>query len=1127
MAYIAPIHKATSVRHALKLRFLDPDEDCLIVAKANQLHIYRDTEKGLISEHVKTIYGKITILQKLRPASSSTDHLFIGTDRSTQFTIYWDQSQRRLCTGQIFSDTASVSGRESQSGEKCLVDPTGQLMALELVEGVVTVIPFVQPPKKGSKREIPNVGKLGIPAPARIAELFIRSAAFLHGSKTPRLALLYEDGHRNVHLRAKEIVYENGSDAEAPVADLSDTKCSIPNLPDRGANYVIPVREPVCGLLIVGESSITYVDDRNNQTKVDTLDEPTIFVAWAALDDLSFILADDYGKLFLLELDVDGQIFISSKVTTLGEISRATVLVPLGNGRVFVGSHQGDSQLIQIESHRRSIQILQTIPNIAPILDFTVMDMGDRTGEGQTNEYSSGQARIVTGSGAFQNGSLRSVRSGVGLEDQGILAEMDGIRELFSVRSSAAIERVDTLVVSFVNETRIFSFTPDGEVEEVEAFKSYVLSENTLVAANTPLDRMIQVTSTSVRLIDSEGGTVISEWHPEGDSRITNASSNDEQVLVVVGGVSLVVLDIRSELNVIAKRIFDNDNQIACVTIPQTSSAICFVGFWQSGAVDIVKLDNLETVHREAITDMDNVSVPRNLLLTQIFDEQPPTLFVAMADGTVVSFTFDVKQSRLSGKKSIVLGTQQANFCAVPRGNGLFNVFATCEHPSLIYGSEGRIVYSAVTADEAICVCPFDSDAYPSSVAIATPDDLRIALVDEERRTHVKDLQLQETVRRVAYSAKLRAFILGTIRRTIDNGVEVVKSHVKLVDEVNFELLATFELNSEELVESVIRAELDDGNGELVERFVVGTGYLDDEQDESIRGRVMIFDVLEDRTLRVLTELSVRGACRCLGIMDGKIVAALIKTVVIYSLNFDSARPDLVKRTSYRTSTAPIDIAVTGNTIAVADLMKSVSIVEYSAGHAGAPDKLTEVARHFQVTWATAVAHVAEDTFLESDAEGNLMVLHQNRHGVTEDDRRRLEVTSEMRLGEMVNRIRRISVPVSSDAVVIPRAFLATVDGSIHLFALVSPKHQDLLMRLQTAISQSVSSLGQIPFSQYRAFRNSVRATEEPFRFVDGELIEGFLSCTEEVQREIVGRLGGSVDVEGVRGVVEGLRRLH
>lgn len=82
-------------------------------------------------------------------------------------------------------------------------------------------------------------------------------------------------------------------------------------------------------------------------------------------------------------------------------------------------------------------------------------------------------------------------------------------------------------------------------------------------------------------------------------------------------------------------------------------------------------------------------------------------------------------------------------------------------------------------------------------------------------------------------------------------------------------------------------------------------------------------------------------------------------------------------------------------------------------------------------------------------------------------------------------------------------------------------------MRLQTAIAAYVDSPGNIPFNKFRAYRNSVREAEEPFRFVDGELIERFLNCGEDMQREILGLVGGNVDLESVRGMIEALRRLH
>ncbi|KAI9827199.1 MAG: hypothetical protein M1832_005336 [Thelocarpon impressellum] len=1125
MAYVVPIHKPTSVRHAVKLRLLDPGEDCLVVVKANNLHMYRQNGTTLALEHTKSIYGKVTMLEKFRPASSRTDHLFVGTDRYAYFTLSWDASKRQWITERTFVDAADNGAKDSQSGSRCLVDPSGQIMVLDLFEGIVTVLPIIQKVDRAGKKKGYELGNLGDPAPARIPELYVKSAAFLHGASSPTLALLWEDGHGKVHLRAKEVSYTDGSSSEPAVAELTDTSMVIPNVPDQGASHIIPVPAPVGGLLILGESTVTYVDGKSNEITSTNLDEPTIFATWEQLDHTRFLLADDYGKLFLLELDVDEGAYASCSLKILGETSKASVIVALNSSHVFVGSHQGDSQVISLDFEAATLEVDQTIPNIAPILDFTLMDMGSQAGEGQINEYSSGQARIVTGSGAFQNGSLRSVRSGVGLEDQGILGEMEGITDLFSLRSSSLERQADTLVASFVNETRVFRFSSDGEVEESEAFNGLSLSENTLLAASVLTDQIIQVTPTSVRLLDAESGTVVSEWTPSAGQHITDASANEEKVVVAVGGVSLVALDIRSQLAVVVQKTFGSTSQIACVTVPPSPSTACVVGFWQSAAISVLGLDTFEELHVEDLGDGDRVSVPRTLLLAQVLPDHPPTLFVAMADGIVFTFLVNTDDYSLSGKKSMVLGTQQAGFSAIPRGDGLSNVFATCEHPSLIYGEEGRLVYAAVTADEATCVCPFDAQAFPGSIAIATASDLKISLVDVERRTHVKDLELNQTVRRVAYSAKLRAFGLGTVKRTLQDGAEIVKSHVKLVDEVHFELLDTYALNDEEIVESVIRAELGDGADGPSERFVVGTGYLEDERGDSVRGRILVFEVNEERKLKVVAELGVKGACRCLSILDGKIVAALIKTVVIYAFDEGSTTPSLVRLASYRTATAPIDMAITGNIIAVADLMKSVSIVEYRRGEGSVPHKLQEVARHFQTAWGTAVAHVAKDTFLESDAEGNLMVLHQNNNGVTEDDRRRLETTSEMRLGEVVNRIRSINMPVSADAAVIPRAFLATVEGSIYLFALIAPRKQDLLMRLQASLAKVIDSPGHMSFNSYRAFKNTVRETDEPFRFVDGELIERFLDCSELMQEDLVEGLEASA--EDVRGMVEGLKRLH
>ncbi|KAH8728800.1 mono-functional DNA-alkylating methyl methanesulfonate N-term-domain-containing protein [Phaeosphaeriaceae sp. PMI808] len=1116
MAYIAPIHRPSSARHALKLNFLAQNEDCLVVAKANRLEFYTQTDDGLALQHQKAIYGKVTMLQKLRPALSSTDHLFVGTDRFMYFTLSWNAEKKQLQTEKSFASVADSAARESQTGERCHVDPSGRFMTVEVYEGIITVIPLVQRGKK--RKQEPDIAHLGEPQPVRLSEMFIRSSAFLRPrafDDKPKLALLYEDTRSQIKLKLHQIVFAGGDQVELEDGEGCRSELEL------GASHLIPIEGPSHGLIVIGETSIAYFDDETAELQTEPLDEATIFVAWERIDAQRFVLADDYGRLYMFMLILDAESKVQSwMLDVIGRTSRASALVYLDTGYVFVGSHQGDSQVIRIAE--KSMEIVQTFSNIAPVLDFTIMDMGNRSGEGQTNEYSSGQARIVTGSGAYQDGSLRSVRSGVGLEDLGVLGEMEHISDLFSLKSSALSEHDDTLLVTFVNETRVFRFDAQGEVEEIEEFASVTLDETTLAATNISQGRIVQVTSGRARICDLEGGMVISEWMPSNGEIVTAASINDTHVLLSLGGLSITTLSMDG-LKVLKRKTFDVESQVACIELPSGSSAICFVGFWKNSQLAICSLDTLEAIQTVQISED---SVPRSLLLTQIFPDQPPTLFAAMADGNVVTYSFDSSTGKLSGRKSIVLGTREATFRALPRGDGLFNVFATCEHPSLIYASEGRLVYSAVTAEKATTVCSFNSEAYPNSVAIATSDDLRIALVDTERTTHVQTLKVDETVRRIAYSPSLKAFGLGTIKRMLKGGEEIMLSHFKLVDEIQFKELDTYALNEEELIECVMRCELPDGSGDLAERFVIGTAYLDEQNTTSERGRLLILEVTPERVLKLVTEIAVKGGCRCLAMCEGKIVAALIKTIVLYDVEYKTqSKPDLVKAATFRCSTAPIDMTVNGSQIAIADLMKSMVIVEYQRGETGLPDKLVEVARHFQVTWATAIAEVDENTFLESDAEGNLIVLYRDPNGITDDDKRRLKVTSEMLLGEMVNRIRRIDVATAPDAAVVPRAFMGTVEGSIYLFALISQNYFDLLITLQSNLGSLVVAPGDMDFARYRAFKSQVREEEEPNRFVDGELIERFLDCEESVQRKAIEGL--TMGLEDVRILVEGLRRLH
>ncbi|KAK0641745.1 mono-functional DNA-alkylating methyl methanesulfonate N-term-domain-containing protein [Cercophora newfieldiana] len=1149
MAYIAPIHKPTSVRHALRSHLLSGDEESLVLSTANRLEIWRLSQDTLTLVHSKVINGTIAILNKLRPKDAQTDILFVGTERFEYFTLAWNPETLQFDTIEPFKDAGERHMRDSQSHDKCLVDPSGRFMATHLWEGVMTVW------RLGNRKN--TALRLEVMEQVRLSELFIKACTFIYTETGhPKIALLYQG--RADSQEAKLATYRLTSDdrnIEAshfnPQRDRDDDR----DIPDPGAGMLIPVKKGqeevkrhnfrnvegakahLGGLIVVGETRLLYIDDVTKRTVTSVLREASIFVAWAEYNPTAFFLADDYGTMHLLTIVTEGVEVLGMKVTKIGVTSRASNMVYLDNDLLFVASHYGNSQLFKLQHgpSTPTLQEIQVMMNIGPILDFAVMDMGNRENDSQLgNEYSSGQARIVSGSGVYKDGSLRSVRSGVGLEDIGILADLDHTRSLFSLASYGA-PKVDTLVASFLTETRIFRFDSGGEVEELGELSGMILDQQTLLARNLPNGQLLQVTTTTAQLLDMESGVTIASWAPGEGKSITNASANAEWLLLSVEGTDLVSVNLEGDLQVVGVRDISDRDQVACIHVAPQLPGIGVVGFWTAGTVSLVDLQTLEPLHGESLRrTQDDASIPRDLALVQVLPPEVsgPTLFIAMEDGNVVTFNIS-SNYELSNRKSVILGTRQARFHLLPQQSGIYSIFATTEFPSLIYGSEKRIIYSAVTAEDATCLCPFDTEAFPDAIVVATASQIKISQIDTERRTHVRPLPMGETIRRIAYSANEKVFGLGCIGRELVNGEEVVHSSFRLVDEIIFDTVGQpFRLGLPgvtELVEAVIRAELPDSYGNPAERFIVGTSFLPDpdiDANTNTRGRILVFGIDSDRNPYLVLKHELKGACQSLAMMDGKILAALTKTVVVIQYEeTSSVTGRLTLVASYRPSTYPLDLAVHGNMIAVADLMKSLSIVQYVPGEAGLPPKLVEVARHYQSAWGTAVAHVQDESWLEADADGNLIVLRRNPQGVTAEDKMRLEMTSEINLGEMVNKIRGISVESSPNAMIIPKAFLGTVEGGIYLFGVVAPHAQDLLLRFQNKLATVIQTVGHVDFKTYRAFRNAEREGDGPFRFLDGELLERFLDVDENTQKEICQGLGPSV--EDMRNIVEGLRRMH
>ncbi|OIW17905.1 hypothetical protein TanjilG_19874 [Lupinus angustifolius] len=119
---------------------------------------------------------------------------------------------------------------------------------------------------------------------------------------------------------------------------------------------------------------------------------------------------------------------------------------------------------LQPDAKGSYVEGLERYVNLGPIVDFCIVDL-ERQGQGQ----------VVTCSGAYKNGSLCVVRNGTGINEQATFpsttdayVELQGIKGMWSLRSSTDDPFDTFLVVSFISETRILAMNLEDELEETE-----------------------------------------------------------------------------------------------------------------------------------------------------------------------------------------------------------------------------------------------------------------------------------------------------------------------------------------------------------------------------------------------------------------------------------------------------------------------------------------------------------------------------------------------------------------------------------------------------------------------------------------------------------------------------------
>ncbi|XP_073430013.1 DNA damage-binding protein 1 isoform X1 [Dendrobates tinctorius] len=1138
--YVVTAQKPTAVNACVTGHFTSEDDLNLLIAKNTRLEIYVVTPEGLRPVKEVGMYGKIAVMELFRPKGESKDLLFVLTAKYNACILEYKQTGDSIDIITRAHGNVQVQdriGRPSETGIIGIIDPDCRMIGLRLYDGLFKVIPLERDNKELKAFNI------------RLEELHVIDVKFLYSCQAPTICFVYQDPQGR-HVKTYEVSLREKEFSKGPWKQENV---------EAEASMVIAVPEPFGGAIIIGQESITYHNGEKYLAIAPPIIKQSTIVCHNRVDvnGSRYLLGDMEGRLFMLLLEkeeqMDGSVTLKDlRVELLGETSIAECLTYLDNGVVFVGSRLGDSQLVKLTADSNEqgsyVVAMETFTNLGPIVDMCVVDL-ERQGQGQ----------LVTCSGAFKEGSLRIIRNGIGIHEHASI-DLPGIKGLWPLRVAASRQTDDTLVLSFVGQTRVLTLSGE-EVEETD-LAGFVDDQQTFFCGNVAHQQLIQITSASVRLVSQDPQSLVSEWKEPQGRKVSVCSCNSRQVLLAVGRV-LYYLEIHpGELKQMS--CTEMEHEVACLDITplggnDAMSTLCAIGLWTDISARILSLPGFQLLHKEML---GGEIIPRSILMTSF--ENSHYLLCALGDGALFYFSLNTETGLLSDRKKVTLGTQPTVLRTF-RSLSTTNVFACSDRPTVIYSSNHKLVFSNVNLKEVNYMCPLNSEGYPDSLALANNSTLTIGTIDEIQKLHIRTVPLSESPRKICYQEVSQCFGVLSSRTEVQDasggssplrpsastqalsssvsssklfsgstsphetsfGEEIEVHNLLIIDQHTFEVLHTHQFLQNEYTLSLVSCKLGKDPSTY---FVVGTAMVYPDEAEPKQGRIVVFQY-SDGKLQTVAEKEVKGAVYSMVEFNGKLLASINSTVRLYEW---TAEKELRTECNHYNNIMALYLKTKGDFILVGDLMRSVLLLAYKPMEGN----FEEIARDFNPNWMSAVEILDDDNFLGAENAFNLFVCQKDSAATTDEERQHLQEVGLFHLGEFVNVFCHGSLVMQNLGETSPptqgSVLFGTVNGMIGLVTSVSESWYNLLLDVQNRLNKVIKSVGKIEHSFWRSFHTE-RKTEAATGFIDGDLIESFLDISRSKMQEVVANLqidDGSgmkreTTVDDLIKIVEELTRIH
>jgi DNA damage-binding protein 1 len=432
-------------------------------------------------------------------------------------------------------------------------DKNPPIIAIKCYDGILKTVCLPLDTTTGTASNKMNINSL------RMDDLNVINLVFLNGYENPTIGMVCQEPDESIFIKVYEFDAYNNKDIKNLLwkRSINDDEA-----------FCIAMPEPSGGMILIGQQTITCIMHNDIMHKSPAFLNNGLVTSYCLIDDDGhrYLLSNLIGELFLMVIDFvevganrnnasastssaepgtsvsiqfqfqqkNAKSYKINKINfeKLGQTTIVENMTYIDNGVIFIASKFGDSQLIKLLEQPDSdgdgsyIRVLETYTNLGPILDMMIVDI-EKQGQGQ----------LITCSGGHHTGSLRVIRSGIGIQESANV-ELAGIKAMWPLRVSYCINDDDNkyddhLVLSFYGYTRIFSISPNEEIEEVDV-NGIDTSVQTFYCGNVLFKQFLQVTNSSINLIKSFKADcqLVDCWKIPSNQTISVATCNKSQCLI-------------------------------------------------------------------------------------------------------------------------------------------------------------------------------------------------------------------------------------------------------------------------------------------------------------------------------------------------------------------------------------------------------------------------------------------------------------------------------------------------------------------------------------------------------------------------------------------------------------------